>query len=322
MEYSITNLAVDNIGENVYVKAFAEGVETEQRKRLPLVSVLLASYNHEKFVEASIRSVMAQKGVDFELIVVDDGSSDHSPQIIERLQLELGFTYVHRPNKGFITTMNELLSYAHGKYFCTFASDDIMPKDRLYKQSKFLSSHPDKVACFGQIQNMSHDGKIDPEKVPLYLQNFPEVKFEEIFVSDKALHGCSEMFVTEVVRSLGGYDTRFYFEDMPLYFALLSKYGPQPVSKDFVCCYYREHGSNMHGNYDKMYREILRLLEVYRSHSLYGYACKRWKARWFSTLAYQDKRMAFKMLPELASFTPAFIKRLPKLLIPKCFLKC
>ncbi len=322
MEYSITNLAVDNVGENVYAKAFAIGEEMEQRKRIPLVSVLLASYNHQKYVEAAVRSVMEQKGVDFELIVVDDGSTDGSPQILERLQRELGFTYVHRENKGFIATMNELLQMARGKYYCSFASDDVMPAERLYRQSQFLAKHSGSVACFGQVVPMTAEGVIGKKMIPLYLHNVPEVKFEEIFVSDKALHGCSEMFVTEAVRSLGGYDTRFYFEDMPLYFALLTKYGPQPVSPDIVCCAYREHGSNMHGDHNKMYREILRLLELYKNHPLYAYACKRWKARWFSTLAYKNKREALRRLPELASLTPAFIKRLPKLFIPSWLLKC
>jgi alpha-1,3-rhamnosyltransferase len=71
-----------------------------------------------------------------------------------------------------------------------------------------------------------------------------------------------------------------------------------------------------------MYREILRLLELYKGHKLYRAACRRWKARWFSTLAYKDKREALRRLPELASLTPSFLLRLPKLLIPKAFLKC
>ena len=287
----------------------------------PLVSVLLASYNHASYVEASVRSVMAQKGVDFELIVVDDGSTDDSPKILESLQKELGFIYVHRPNKGFLPTMNELLSLAHGKYFCSFASDDIMPADRLCKQSAFLAAHPGSVACFGQVVYLTENGP-EQQMVPLYLKNVPEVKFEEVFVSDKALHGCSEMLVTEAVRSIGGYDPNYYFEDMPLYFALLTKFGPQPVSADILCCEYRIHGSNMHGNYTKMYTEILRLLEQYKSHPLYKYANSRWRARWFSTLAYKDKWLAVRMFPRLASFTHAFWFRMPKLFIPRCFLKC
>ena len=93
-------------------------------KMAPKVSVIFASYNHEEFVEKSVRSVMAQKGVDFELIVVDDGSKDRSPEILKRLSDEFGFTYVHRPNKGVMETLKEALSLATGRYVCSFSSDD------------------------------------------------------------------------------------------------------------------------------------------------------------------------------------------------------
>ena len=117
----------------------------------PKVSVIIASYNHEPYVEHAVRSVMEQTGVDFELIVIDDGSKDRSPKILKRLSDELGFTYVHRPNKGAVATYSEALSMARGRYVCSFSSDDIMPPDRLKKQSDFLDVHPDAVACFGQV---------------------------------------------------------------------------------------------------------------------------------------------------------------------------
>ncbi|HOG68354.1 MAG TPA: glycosyltransferase, partial [Fibrobacteraceae bacterium] len=63
----------------------------------PLVSVLLASYNHEAYVEAAIRSILSQQGVSFELIVIDDGSTDQSPLILESLSKKLGFQFITRP---------------------------------------------------------------------------------------------------------------------------------------------------------------------------------------------------------------------------------
>ena len=137
MEYSVTNMFAEKMTESVYVKAFVQGVETEQRELPPIVSVLMASYNHEKYVEAAVRSVLSQQGVAFELIVIDDGSTDRSPEILEKLSAELRFSYIHRENKGVVATMNELLAMARGKFFCSFASDDIMPPDRLKIQSDF-----------------------------------------------------------------------------------------------------------------------------------------------------------------------------------------
>ncbi|MCF0215412.1 MAG: glycosyltransferase family 2 protein [Fibrobacteraceae bacterium] len=291
----------------------------ENVSKTPLVSVLLASFNHEKYVEKAVRSVMAQQGVNFELIVVDDGSNDRSPEILEALQKELGFRYVHRPNKGFIPTMNELLSLAQGKYFCSFASDDIMPENRLALQSDYLEKHPESVACFGQIINIVN-GALDSYLDPRFLRSVPRVSFDELFLGKKSLHGCSEMIVREKVLALGGYNQNYFFEDIPLFLSLLYQYGAQPVLPNVICCYYRTHDDSMHLNENRIFGEILKVLDLYKNHPLYPKAVKCWKANWFSALAYTDKKQALLRLPELASFSKMFLKKLPKLFIPRKFL--
>lgn len=287
----------------------------------PKVSVILPSYNHEPYVESAVRSVMEQTGVDFELIVIDDGSKDRSPEILKRLSEELGFTFIHRPNKGVVATLNEALSLARGLYVCSFSSDDIMPPDRLKNQSDFFDAHPEAAACFGQVMPLFDDGKLGEMDVR-YLRSVPQVTFKESFLGQKALHGCAEMFVREKILAIGGYDNRYYFEDYPLYLKILDHYGPQPVSKDFVCCYYREHGDNLHVNHDRIYGEILRLLaENYSSHPLYKKAVRAWKSNWFSAVAAQSKLKALRLIPRVISLSPRFWFRLPKLFIPRKLLK-
>lgn len=281
----------------------------------------MPSYNHEPYVESAVRSVMEQTGVDFELIVIDDGSKDRSPEILKRLSEELGFMFIHRPNKGVVATLNEALSLARGLYVCSFSSDDIMPPDRLKNQSDFLDAHPEAVACFGQVMPLFDDGKLGEMDVR-YLRSVPQVTFKESFLGQKALHGCAEMFVREKILAIGGYDNRYYFEDYPLYLKILDHYGPQPVSKDFVCCYYREHGDNLHVNHDRIYGEILRLLaENYSSHPLYKKAVRAWKSNWFSAVAAQSKLKALRLIPRVISLSPRFWFRLPKLFIPRKLLK-
>lgn len=330
MEYSVTNVAVDNVCENIYVKKFVEGAETEQRgnpldkasgeNRAPLVSVLLASYNHERFVEASVRSVMEQQGVPFELIVVDDGSTDGSPQILERLQKELGFRYVHRPNKGLVATMNELLSMANGKYFCSFSSDDVMPQGRLRVQSDYLEANRSKPICFGQIVRMDADGHLDSAPDPRYLSGVPEVTFADVFLGKKELHGCTEMIECETFRKLGGYSDEFVIEDFQMMLLFLSRFEPLPVLNS-VCCYYRTHSTNISGSKSWLYENTLKVIDRYSSHKLYKQAVRIWKSHWFSALCYSDKREALRRLPQLATFSVPFFKRLPKLFVPRFLLK-
>lgn len=325
MEYSVTNMFAEKMMENVYVKAFAQGEEMEQRELPPLVSVLLASYNHEKYVEAAVRSVMAQKGVAFELIVIDDGSKDKSPEILERLSAELRFRYVHRENKGVVATLNELVSLARGKYFCSFASDDVMPPDRLKIQSDYLVNHPQHKVCFGQIHLMDEQGNVSAEPDPRYLKSIPEITFEEFFLGIKDIHGCSEMIDMAEFRRLGGYNEACFQEDFPMILKLLHEYGRAPVIT-CNCCYYRIHGNNLSSlnnkdSINKIYEGMIRAIDCYKDHVLYRKARAAFKANWFSALAYNNKVEALKKIPQLASLSVGFIRRIPKLFIPRIFLK-
>lgn len=325
MEYSVTNMFAEKMTENVYVKAFAQGEEMEQRELPPLVSVLLASYNHEKYVEAAVRSVMAQKGVAFELIVIDDGSKDKSPEILERLSAELRFRYVHRENKGVVATLNELVSLACGKYFCSFASDDVMPPDRLKIQSDYLVNHPQHKVCFGQIHLMDEQGNVSAEPDPRYLKSIPEITFEEFFLGIKDIHGCSEMIDMAEFRRLGGYNEACFQEDFPMILKLLHEYGRAPVIT-CNCCYYRIHGNNLSSlnnkdSINKIYEGMIRAIDCYKDHVLYRKARAAFKANWFSALAYNNKVEALKKIPQLASLSVGFIRRIPKLFIPRIFLK-
>ena len=325
MEYSVTNMFAEKMTENVYVKAFAQGEEMEQRELPPLVSVLLASYNHEKYVEAAVRSVMAQKGVAFDLIVIDDGSKDKSPEILERLSAELRFRYVHRENRGVVATLNELVSLARGKYFCSFASDDVMPPDRLKIQSDYLVNHPQHKVCFGQIHLMDEQGNVSAEPDPRYLKSIPEITFEEFFLGIKDIHGCSEMIDMAEFRRLGGYNEACFQEDFPMILKLLHEYGRAPVIT-CNCCYYRIHGNNLSSlnnkdSINKIYEGMIRAIDCYKDHVLYRKARAAFKANWFSALAYNNKVEALKKIPQLASLSVGFIRRIPKLFIPRIFLK-
>ncbi len=285
----------------------------------PLVSVLLSSYNHEKYVEASVRSVMAQKGVSFELLVIDDGSTDSSPQILEDLSQEFGFFYKHRENKGLVTTLNELISLSHGKYFCTFASDDIMAPGRLVAESTFLESHPDAPACAGQIVNMLPNGALESSPDPRF-GRAEEASFEDILLGNIELNGSTEMIVKSKFAEVGFYDECFRFEDFPAWLALSNRFGNIPIIKT-VCSYYRVLPTSMHKNLNFIYAQILSVVDKYKMHPAYRKAVNLWKTRWFSSLAYDQKMEALRKLPELANASLAFWTHFPKLFIPQRFLK-
>jgi alpha-1,3-rhamnosyltransferase len=118
----------------------------------PAVSVFVPSYNHERFVEACLRSVFAQSYQPSLLLVIDDGSSDNSPQVIDRVLQDCPFPteLIARTNRGLGATLNEALSRTTGPLVTYLASDDTWEPDRLKGAVRTLNANPRAVASFGQ----------------------------------------------------------------------------------------------------------------------------------------------------------------------------
>ncbi len=114
---------------------------------MPLVSVVMPSYNHEKFVSEAIESVLGQDFEDLELIIVDDASTDTSRQIIQKYAMEDARVRVilHETNCGIAKTMNDGIAAAKGKFLSDTASDDVWMKDKLSKTLAVLESDEDLV---------------------------------------------------------------------------------------------------------------------------------------------------------------------------------
>jgi glycosyltransferase involved in cell wall biosynthesis len=124
---------------------------------MPLVSVVMSSYNHEKFISEAIESVLGQDFNDLELIIVDDASTDSSRQIIHKYEAKDSRIRVilHEANWGIAKTVNEGMAAAKGEFLAHTASDDVWMKDKLSKQLTVLESNEDLI--------VSSDGEIIDE---------------------------------------------------------------------------------------------------------------------------------------------------------------
>ena len=114
---------------------------------MPLVSVVMSSYNHEKFIATAIESVLGQDFDDLELIIVDDASSDSSREIIQKYTAEDARvrTILHEANRGIAKTTNDGFAAAKGKFLAGIASDDVWMRDKLSKQLAVLESNDDLI---------------------------------------------------------------------------------------------------------------------------------------------------------------------------------
>ncbi len=109
--------------------------------KAPAVSVILPVYNSEKYIGEAIKSVLAQSFKDFELIVINDGSSDRSCSIIESFRkTDRRIDVISRENRGLIYSLNEGIERAQGQWVMRMDADDICTPERMSQQLAWLNS--------------------------------------------------------------------------------------------------------------------------------------------------------------------------------------
>lgn len=111
---------------------------------MPTISVLMPVYNQERHVADAVRCVLAQTCQDFEFIIVDDGSTDRTVEILKEFDDDR-IRLIHGPHRGLIGALTAATLAASGKWLARMDSDDLCPPDRFEKQLAFLTAHPECV---------------------------------------------------------------------------------------------------------------------------------------------------------------------------------
>ncbi len=119
----------------------------------PLISVTIAVFNAEKYLDEAIDSILTQTFTDFDVVIIDDGSTDRSPQILQQYaQKDPRIQLVLREHRGIARTRNDLTELARGEFIAVMDGDDIALPDRFQRQVDFLRQHPD-VVCVGSTHD-------------------------------------------------------------------------------------------------------------------------------------------------------------------------
>ncbi len=113
--------------------------EEVSEKTAPIISVALPVYNGERYLAQAIDSILAQTHVDFELIIIDDGSTDASLDILRNYEKrDARIRLIYRENKGLVVTLNEIIDLARGIWIARMDQDDIALPQRFEKQLQWL----------------------------------------------------------------------------------------------------------------------------------------------------------------------------------------
>jgi glycosyltransferase involved in cell wall biosynthesis len=124
----------------------------------PAISVILPAYNCEKYIGKAIQSVLQQTFTDFELIIINDGSTDKTETSIRQFT-DQRIIYLQNPgNKGLVYTLNRSIELAKGTYIARMDSDDISVLERLAKQKGYLDTHPETTMLATTINFIDANG--------------------------------------------------------------------------------------------------------------------------------------------------------------------
>ena len=186
-----------------------------------LISVVVTCYNHQDYIEQCLRSIFAQTYRNIELLVLDDGSSDHSAQIIEAVLVDSPFPtrFESHENMGVVKTRNKALQQIQGAYFIFVDSDDFLDPD--YIESFYTTMVQEEAdIVYGDLY--------DPDKKEVYLKSRPYDKLA--FLTENYISNCS--LIRRSVADGIYYDealNREKLEDYDFLLNLIINQGAKPV---------------------------------------------------------------------------------------------
>ncbi|HEX6590678.1 MAG TPA: glycosyltransferase [Moraxellaceae bacterium] len=235
----------------------------------PLVSVIMPAYNHERYVEQSIRSVIAQDYENIELVILNDGSRDGTDAVIRALAPECErrfrrFEYISKANEGVAITMNRGIDWCRGDFISSISSDDAMKPEKVSVLLAALQAAGEAaVLSYGDADFMDDRGipvAIDATGaiaagpsaftsfIALHLRDRDDVRLGEnsfdyeVLLRENFLPGMAMMWRKEALEAVGCFTPGIAIEDWDLWLRLARRY--RGVYVPAVVATYRWHDSN------------------------------------------------------------------------------
>ena len=260
---------------------------------MPSVSVIMATCNHAKYIGEAIGSVLRQTFRDFELIVVDDGSTDKTLDAVRPLQKEHGFVVETQRNMGQAKAQNKGVALSRGEFIVPFDSDDIMMPDRLEKQVRHMAANPRLGMSGGNMLWIEANGrlarvqKLSPPRT---------LTFDDIYRRRKQQVWAPTMMMRrDALADAGGFHPGIYTDDFYITLKIASLgYGIEVM--DDILAYYRAHGANISKNLGKMLEGCMATYRCFSEHPAYEQAVASYLHTYLRAAVRHDRRLAKQIL--------------------------
>ncbi|MFL6240306.1 MAG: glycosyltransferase family 2 protein [Actinomycetes bacterium] len=173
------------------------------RAETPRISVVMTVYNGERYISDAIESIQQQSLRDFELIVVNDGSTDQTTGILAALD-DPRVHVIQRPHVGRVPALNEALSRCRAPYVANLDADDVALPGRLEWTTEFLDAHPDTVAIGSGWEPYVQSPSRAPRRLP---RSDRAIRWS--FLLRNPMFNSSVTYRTDALRAIGGFSMAY-----------------------------------------------------------------------------------------------------------------
>lgn len=216
-----------------------------------LVSIVIPAYNAAKFLPEVIQSVLNQSYQNWELLVIDDGSTDNTAELVnEYSEQDRRVHLISKENGGVSVARNLGAQLAKGELIAFLDSDDLWLEDKVSAHVSYMTSHPQVGVSFGRVELIETDGKTTNKLTDNIVDTLQP---QDLFYSNPTVTTSNLVIRKSVFQTLNGFDESMqYNEDIDLLFRLAIQDSWEIKSIDQVLVQYRLHSSGLSSTLMKM----------------------------------------------------------------------
>lgn len=274
---------------------------------MPKVSIIIPAYNSLTYLPTAINSVFRQTFQDFELVIIDDGSSDKTADWVSCLT-ESQIKLISQDNQGASTARNIGIANSEGEYIAFLDADDLWRPSKLTKQVERLDNLPQVglVHCWTEFTNAQGD------KTGKVMTSYGEgTVWKEMVLYNLLRCGSTPMIRRTCFESLGVFDTALkYAEDWDMWIRIASQYEFSIINEPLV--FYREHEDNKSKNYEGQLESFCKIIdkaidsrsENLRSLQRRAYGRAHLHAAWRALVLAEDYHRSSDLLKQALNYSP------------------
>lgn len=201
------------------------------------VTVYVLNFNYAQFLDQCVTSILSQTFQDFELIIIDDGSTDDSASVIQKFAEDPKVRIRIQDNVGLTSSCNIALAMASGEYIVRVDGDDYLHPKAIESMVAALDANPQACLVFPDYFEVDINGEVITEVRRGHSS-------ESLTLKDQPAHGACTMFRSNVLRSIGGYDESLSRQDgYDIWLRLVDNYEVFNLPESLF--YYRQHSTSL-----------------------------------------------------------------------------